>query len=74
VKKIYINPKYRPAGILLNVKAIIYFKIKLQLKIRNNKNYFSIIVNLHTWLKFRKNKNYLEKGGCSMVLCHFSLA
>jgi hypothetical protein len=30
--------KYRPAAILLKVNVIIYFKSKLQLKFRNNKN------------------------------------
>lgn len=52
VKEKYFNPKYtcRLVGILLNVKAIIYFKIKVLLKFGNNKNYSSIIVNLHTWL------------------------
>jgi hypothetical protein len=34
----------------LNVYAIIYFKFKLQLKLRNNKNYSNIVVNFHTGL------------------------
>jgi len=33
------------------VYAIIYFKIKLQLKFIKNKNYSYIIVNFHTALK-----------------------
>jgi hypothetical protein len=39
---------YRPAGMLVNVKAMIYFKFKF--KFRNNKNYSSTIVNFHTGL------------------------
>jgi len=34
--------KYKPAGILLNVSSVIYFKFKLQLKFRNNENYSCI--------------------------------
>jgi hypothetical protein len=39
VKAKYFKPKHRPAGILLNVKALMYFKFKLNLKFKNNKNY-----------------------------------
>jgi hypothetical protein len=42
---------YMPAGILLNVNAMIYFKFELQLKFRNNKNYYFIIVNFPTDLR-----------------------
>jgi len=61
--------KIQPAGILLNGNAIIYFKFKLQLKLRNRDN-TPIIVNFHTYLgkkciklhlKFRKNKSYHGK-------------
>jgi hypothetical protein len=31
--------KHRHSGILLNVKALMYFKFKLHLKFKNNKNY-----------------------------------
>jgi hypothetical protein len=51
VKEKYFKTKYRPAGILLNVNVMIYFKFKLQLKCRNNKNDFSIIVKFHTGLR-----------------------
>ena len=44
----YLKTKCRPAGLLFNVNAMLYFKFKLQLQFRNNKNYSSIIVNLHT--------------------------
>jgi hypothetical protein len=43
-KEIYFKTKYRPAGILHNVNAVICFELKLLLKVRNNKNYFSVIV------------------------------
>jgi len=33
---------------LLNVKAMIYFKIKLQLKFIKNKIYYTKAVNFHT--------------------------
>jgi hypothetical protein len=46
VKEKYFKTKYRPAGILCNVNAVIYFKLKLQLKFRNNKDYTSIIVTV----------------------------
>jgi len=47
VKEKYFRTKYRPAGILLNVNAMISLKCKLQLKFRN-KNYSSMTVNFHT--------------------------
>jgi hypothetical protein len=53
VKEKYFNTKARPTGILLNVNAMIYFKFKLQLEFRNNKNYSYIIVNFHTVLCYK---------------------
>jgi hypothetical protein len=47
-KEEYFKTKCRPAGVLHNVNAVMYFKFKLQF--RNSKNYFSVIVNLHTGL------------------------
>jgi hypothetical protein len=46
-KEKYCKAKYRPAGKLLNVNAMSYFKLKLQLKFGNNKNDSSIITNFH---------------------------
>jgi len=37
-KEKYCKEKYRPADILLNVNAMSYLKLKLQLKFGNNKN------------------------------------
>ena len=51
VKDKGFKSEYRPSGILLNVKAMIYFKFIFQLKFRNNKNYSSTIVNFHTVLR-----------------------
>jgi len=51
VKEKYFKTKYRPAGISLNVNVMIYFKSKLQLKCRNNKNDFSITVKFHIVLR-----------------------
>ena len=51
VNEKYLNTKYRPAGILLNVNAMMYFKFKVQLKFMSNRNYSSIIVNYHTGLR-----------------------
>jgi hypothetical protein len=51
VKEEYFKTKYGPAGILLNVNAMICFKFKFQLEVRNNKNYSCIILNLHTILR-----------------------
>ena len=50
MKKKYFKTKYMPAGILVNVNAMTYFKFKLQLKFGNNKKYSSIIVNFPTYL------------------------
>jgi hypothetical protein len=51
VKDKYFRTKYRPASLLLNVNAIIYFKFKLNLKL-GNKNYSSIIViSIHVYAK-----------------------
>ena len=41
VKENYFKVKCRPAGILLNVNGMIYFKFKLQLKFRYKKILFS---------------------------------
>jgi len=38
VKEKHFKIKDKPAGILLNVNAIIYFKFKLQLKFGSDKN------------------------------------
>jgi len=40
----YFKTKCTPAGLLFNVNAMLYFKFKLQLQFRNNKNYSSIIL------------------------------
>jgi hypothetical protein len=45
VKEKYLKVKYRPAGILLNVNAVICFIFKLRLKFINNKNYSFVTVN-----------------------------
>jgi len=49
-RKKYFKTKYRPVSILLNVNAMICLKFKLQLQIRNNKNYLFIILKFHTGL------------------------
>jgi hypothetical protein len=41
--------KYKPAGIVMNVKAVIYFRFNLRLKFEII-NISSIKVNLHTGL------------------------
>jgi len=38
VKEKYFKTKYRPVGIVLKYLCVIYFKIKLQLIFRKNKN------------------------------------
>ena len=35
VKEKYFKTKYRPADVLLNVNATMYFKLKLEIKYRN---------------------------------------
>jgi hypothetical protein len=45
VKEKYFKTQYRPADILLNVKAMVYFKLKLLLKSINSKNYAPIIAH-----------------------------
>jgi len=52
VNEKYFKRKYRPVDILLNVNAMIYFKIKLQLHLKfiKNKIYYSRTVNFHTGL------------------------
>jgi len=47
VKEKYFKTKYRPAGMLLGVNAVICFKLRLQLTFGINKNYSSIIVNFY---------------------------
>jgi len=47
-KKKCFKSKYRPTSMLLDVNVIIYFKLILHLKFRNNKCYFSIFVNFCT--------------------------
>jgi len=51
VREKYFKTKYRSAGLVLNVTAIIYFKFKLQLKFRNNENQSHVILNFHTRLR-----------------------
>ena len=51
VKEKYFKTKQRPAGLLLNVNAMTYFKYKLQLKFSINKYYSSITANFHTGLR-----------------------
>ena len=51
VNEIYLKTKYRTAGILVNVNAMMYFKFKVKLKFTSNRNYPSIIVNYHTGLR-----------------------
>jgi hypothetical protein len=51
VKEKYLKTKYRPVGILLKFLHGLYFRFKLQLKFRKNKNYSTIIVNLHAGLQ-----------------------
>jgi hypothetical protein len=68
----------------LNVYATIYFNFKLQLKLRNNKNYSTVVVNFHTGLsykcinlkfKIRKNKVTRRREPLTgTVNCHFSEA
>jgi hypothetical protein len=70
VKEKYFKIFCRPAGILLNVNSVIYFKFELKLKIEINEKLLSIIVNHFTGimqkyvksnLKFSKNKSNYEK-------------
>ena len=49
VKEKYFKTQYRPAGILLDVNAVMYFKVRLQLKFII-KNYPSTAVNFHAGL------------------------
>jgi len=65
----YCERKYKSAGILIDGNFVVYFRFKLLLEFRNNKNYSSKIVNIHTGvfskymsirLIFRKNKRYHE--------------
>ena len=48
VKVKYIKTKYRPAGMLLNVNAVLYLRFKLKLQFRNSKNYTCVAVNSST--------------------------
>ena len=70
VKEKYFMTKYRPAGILLNINAMIYFKFKLQLiEFRYNKNFFnckfpySFTLKKYTniQIKFRTKKLYEKR-------------
>jgi len=47
VKETYFKTKYMSAGILLNVKAMVYIKFKLQFR---NNNYCYVTVHLHRGL------------------------
>jgi hypothetical protein len=54
VKEKYLKTKYRPVGIIFKILRgylFIYFRFKLQLKFRKNKNHSTIIVNLCTGLQ-----------------------
>ena len=51
VKEKYSKTKYVPAGTLLKVNAMIYFKFKLKLQFTNNKNYSSVTANFHAGLR-----------------------
>jgi hypothetical protein len=71
VKEKCFMTKHRPAGLLLDVVAMIFFfKFKMQLKFINNKYYSFVIVHLHTVyakkyitlkLKTRDKQNCYEK-------------
>jgi len=50
VKEKYLQKKYRPVGVFLNVNALTQLKFKLRLKFRND-NYSSITVNFHASLR-----------------------
>jgi hypothetical protein len=54
VKEKSVMGKHRPAGLLLDVVAMIYFKFKIQLKFTNNTKLFFCILNFHT-LYAKKN-------------------
>jgi len=47
VKAKYFKKQYWPASILPNFTAMIYSRIKLQIKFRSDKNYSSIVVNFN---------------------------
>ena len=49
MKEKYLQKKYRPVGVFLNVNALTQLKFKLRLKFRND-NYSSITVNFHASL------------------------
>lgn len=50
MKEKYFETKYRTVGILFKVNAVMQFKLRLQIKVRNNENSSSLIVNFHTSL------------------------
>ena len=74
----YFMAKHKPAGMLLDVNAVVCFKFRLNLKFGRNKKYSSITANFRTGLakkyinlqlKFRNNKSCQEKrtAHCSTV-------
>jgi riboflavin transporter FmnP len=67
VKEKYFKTKYRPVGTLLNFFAVIYFIFNLKLKFRKNKNYCTVIVNLHTGFSSRKFIRHTNNT-CSNIL------
>jgi len=60
VKERYFTLKIQPEGTLLNVCTVIFFRSGLQLKLRNNKDFSSVIVNfLHSFtLKHTLTQNW----------------
>jgi len=85
VKEKFFMTKHRPAGLLLDVVAMIYLKFKIQLKFTNNKTFSFVFVNFHKvcakkyiTLKFkiRDKQNCCEKReeDLSLVQCHFPVA
>jgi hypothetical protein len=51
VKEKYFKLMYLPVGILLIFYGVMYFKFKLRLKFREDRNYRTMIVNWHTGLQ-----------------------
>jgi hypothetical protein len=74
----HFNTEYKLEVILLDVKAAVDFKFKLQLKFGINKNYCSIIdvdaVPYSTLqLKFRSNKHFHEERLFTGIVSHMVL-